>query len=93
MGDVLVMIGLAEDDGTEERTERRAFVRSIRAAHAGALAAAREAGADGAVDAVDPDETAGITTWSATAASGTADERTAIVDAGTGEVLRVEQDD
>ena len=83
----------AEDDDTQERTEQRAFVRSISVDHAEALASAREAGVDGAVDAVDLDETDGITTWSVTVASGTADERTAIVDAGTGEVLRVEQDD
>lgn len=80
----------AEDD-RRARALQTAFAQEISVDHAEALASAREAGVDGVVDVVSLDVTDGVT-WSVTVESGTADERTAIVDAETGEVLRVDQD-
>lgn len=81
-----------DDDDTQARTEQRAFVRNIDVAYDAALAAARDAGMEGDVDTVELDEDDGITTWNITVAAGTPDERTVLVDAGTGAVVRVDQD-
>ncbi len=81
-----------DDDDTQARTEQRALVRNIDVSYVAALVSARDAGMEGEVDSIVLDEDDGITTWNITVAAGTPDERTVIVDAGTGAVVRVDQD-
>ncbi|WP_323792303.1 PepSY domain-containing protein [Nocardioides sp.] len=82
-----------DDDDSQARTEQRALVRDIDVSYVDALVAARDAGTEGDVDTVVLDQDDAITTWNITVAAGTPDERTVIVDAGTGAVVRVDEGD
>lgn len=81
---------IPEQDDIQTRTEQRAFARNISVDYEAALAAAQDAADSGLVSAVTLDVSDGIINWTVTFDEGTADARTAIVNAGTGEVLDVE---
>ena len=73
--------------------ERQRLLQETRLDQAAAVAAARAEVAGGSVTGFDLDVENGVATWDVQLDEDTADEQTVTIDAVSGEVLRVEQDD
>jgi len=80
-------------DDTSDVTERRRLLGDATVTYEDALATARGEVPGVAVDGIDLDLDAGRAVWDVQLGEDTADEQTVVVDAATGDVVRVERDD
>ncbi|MDO9455684.1 PepSY domain-containing protein [Nocardioides sp.] len=82
-----------DSDDTDDLAERRTLLQDATVTYDAALATARTEVPGGTVDGLDLELDDGQATWDVQLDENTADEQTVVVDAVTGEVLRVERDD
>lgn len=82
-----------DSDDSDDLAERQALLRDATVTLESALATARTEVPDGVVDGLDLDLERGRATWDVQLDEDTADEQTVVVDAVTGELVRVERDD
>ena len=80
-------------DDTSDVTERRRLLGDATVTYEDALATARGEVPGVAVDGIDLDLDAGRAVWDVQLGEDTAEEQTVVVDAATGDVVRVERDD
>ena len=82
-----------DSDDTDDLSERQQLLRDASVKFTAALTTARAEAPGATVDSIDLELEAGRATWDVQLGEDTADERTVIIDAVTGDVLRVEIDD